>query len=212
MVIDGMSVDPKAIRTDGEQCYPAILRTNRQIYQELLTEWYGSVYYRAYVNQVGFHFLGRLASLRWPPPRTLQYVRKLDLSISLKSPSQSPYVTRTPHGLYYDTEFLEKCFLPGATARNLQILHLRFILTQATFSAYRDKPEDLKKDLEDDLAPLRAVRGLSEVTYEQVQPLEIAGDGDSYISESLDQMLAVIHGYLRLLVIEMTSPNRLQRE
>jgi hypothetical protein len=74
-------------RDDFQPCYPAILRTNRQIYEEVIGLWYGTSLYRVATWGRGISFwaftgtyLQNIPSLFWPSFRLLRSL-KYDLRI-----------------------------------------------------------------------------------------------------------------------------------
>jgi hypothetical protein len=106
-------------------------------------------------------------------------------------------------------EFPEKLFDLGRMLTNLQKLHLRLGISQVIFVAYIHKEDKVRRDVEENLAPLRAVRGLLEVTFEHNEAAtttELRRRGRTSLAESLVEMLLVIHMILESLV-NMASPD-----
>ncbi|KAL5325824.1 hypothetical protein ACEPPN_006957 [Leptodophora sp. 'Broadleaf-Isolate-01'] len=157
---------PKTLRTDGYACSTAIFLINRQIYAEVRDEWYGHVYYRARIHPTGFHMLGYVSSLYREPPKTLGYIRYLDLEIQLKTPGWMDWNTdrKEPMGLYRCKEFLDKCVQDGRMHK-LRKLRLGFGVSIVCFEHYRDRIGELRGDLERDMRGLRELRGLTEVQF-----------------------------------------------
>src|ERR1700748_601884 len=48
---------PETLRTDGQLCYPAILRTNRRIYEEAIDMWYGTATFHMDIHGRNIYFL-----------------------------------------------------------------------------------------------------------------------------------------------------------
>jgi hypothetical protein len=127
-----------------------------------------------------------------------------------KAPRKIQPVDSWSRALYDCTEFMEKPFGPGGMLMNLQKLHLKLDLSQVMFSVYMHKPNKLRRDVEENLAPLGALRGLLEVAFEHseaAKTTELCRRGRTSLAESLDEMLLVIHVHLEPLVVDMTSPD-----
>jgi hypothetical protein len=129
-------------------------------------------------------------------------------SICLKAPRKIQAVDSWSRALYDCSEFMEKLFGPGGMSTNLQKLHLKLDLSRVMFSAYIHKPDKLRRDVEENLAPLGAVCGLLEATFEHSEAAtttELCRRERMSLAESLDKMLLVIHVHLESLVVDMTS-------
>lgn len=163
---DGLYQTPKVLRTDGVVCSPSIFLINRQLYAEVREEWYGHVYYRARIHPTGFHLHGCVWSLYRELPRTLGYIKNLDLEVQLESPGSMLWAThrKEPIGLYCCTEFLEKCARDGRMDK-LRKLKLGFGVSSACLEYYRDRIGDLRADLEREMKGLRGLKGLAEVQF-----------------------------------------------
>jgi hypothetical protein len=91
---DDAHSDHLNLRTDGRFCYPAILRTNRLIYEEAIDLWYGTAVF--YLNILG-DFLNFQGTKYFPGdvlPQTLRRVRTLHITLTLRPPSDryAPWV------------------------------------------------------------------------------------------------------------------------
>ncbi|PVH88086.1 hypothetical protein DL98DRAFT_226194 [Cadophora sp. DSE1049] len=163
---DSLFQSPKVLRADGFVCSSAIFLINRQLYAEVRDEWYGHVYYRARIHPTGFHLHGCVWSLYRELPRTLGYIRNLDLEIQLKTPGWVDWLTdrKEPPGLYCCREFLEKCVRDGRMDK-LRKLKLGFGVSIACFEYYRDRMGDLRGDLDRQMKGFRELRGLTEIQF-----------------------------------------------
>lgn len=163
---DSLFQSHKVLRADGFVCNPAIFLINRQLFDEVRDEWYGQVYYRARIHPTGFHLHGCVWSLYRELPRTLGYIRNLDLEIQLKTPGWMDWDTdrKEPTGLYCCREFLEKCVRDGRMDR-LRKLKLRFGVSIAFFEYYSDRMGDLRGDLEKEMKGLGKLKGLRKVQF-----------------------------------------------
>jgi hypothetical protein len=192
---------------DGNGRCPALLRVNRQIYSELLSEWYGSAWYGAHLDLTGFHLHGCFYSIHKPIPSTLQYIRQLDLFILLILPSH--YVSKkAPLGLYELTRFLQRCF-ESQRVNRLQRLHLRLAVTQEFVNFYTGKQAALRKDLAQALAPLRNLRGLLETKLKVVSLASSFRIGS--VARQNDKPFEEVHrgilDFWKLLAKQMSSSN-----
>jgi len=99
-------------------------------------------------------------------PRTLGYIKNLDLEVQLESPGSMLWAThrKEPIGLYCCTEFLEKCARDGRMDK-LRKLKLGFGVSSACLEYYRDRIGDLRADLEREMKGLRGLKGLAEVQF-----------------------------------------------
>lgn len=77
-------IEPDQLRQDGTVCCPAILRTCRQVYDELIEPFYGSATFAIFVEQHEISFLGTPSYVYSPKfPRNLHHVRKLHIEMQL---------------------------------------------------------------------------------------------------------------------------------
>lgn len=197
------------MREDGWICSTAILRINRQLYKEVREEWYGMVYYRTRIHPTGCYLHGYITSLYKDPPRTLSYIRYLDLEIQIVTPGWKNAETKLkPIGLYNSTGFLQKCCRNGGLSK-LRKLRLRLTVSAGCMSWYRNKAEALKADVAKTLRPLRMLRGLTEVSLRQVRH-DYCFDGMLYNGEhereTTAAMDAVLRDFVAEIALEMTLP------
>ncbi|KAL5363344.1 secretory lipase-domain-containing protein [Aspergillus floccosus] len=76
------------LRRDGGRCCPAILRTCRLIYNEVVPEWYGSTQYEVVLDTKYILFCGRIIPPYAPVPSTVRYVHSMKLCISIQGTPQ----------------------------------------------------------------------------------------------------------------------------
>ncbi|KAH7370499.1 hypothetical protein BKA65DRAFT_471710 [Rhexocercosporidium sp. MPI-PUGE-AT-0058] len=201
---------PRTLRTDGYLCSTAIFLINRQIYTEVRDEWYGHVYYRARIHPTGFHIHGYVSSLYREPPKTLGYVRCLDLEIQLKTPGWMDWNTdrKEPMGLYRCKEFLDKCVRDGRMDK-VRKLRLGFGVSIVCFEYYRDRTRELRGDLEREMKGLRKLRGLTKVQftgiaqgygYHGTLPSRILGSSGK---ATLQAMNEIMEDFVQALVAEL---------
>ena len=215
---EDMRLSP-ALRDDG-LCYPGILRTSRQIYKEAIYEFYGQVFFRASIVTSGFHIHGSSYSLHSRPPSTLRHIRMLDLSIYLSAPNMWDTVgsrrnSLSPRRHYNYTPFLRLWLARGPEPIRLQKLRLRFVLSFAFIEAYKGQLSELRAALNQQLSPLRAVRGLWEVSIHSINALHpmmhSAPSGRKLeFMKPVRDILEVFRDFLGVLVAEMMSPDSLR--
>lgn len=214
LYIENSYKTPKAQRHDGYICSTAILLINRQLYLEVRDEWYGWVYYRARIHPTGFHMHGYVSSLYRQPPRTLGYIRNLDLEIQLKTPGWMDWNSdrKEPMGLYCCKEFLEKCF-KNERMRNLRRLRLSFGVSIVCLEHYKDRIGELREDLEREMSGLRGLSGMTEVRfvsivqgygYHGTHPVGILGVRGK---GTLEAMGVVMKEFVEALAAEITLPD-----
>ncbi len=214
LYIENSYKTPKAQRYDGYTCNTAILLINRQLYLEVRDEWYGGVYYRARIHPTGFHMHGYVSSLYREPPRTLGYIRCLDLEIQLKTPGWMDWNSdrKEPMGLYCCKEFLEKS-MKNERMKKLRRLRLSFGVSIVCFEYYRDKIGELKGDLEREMSGLKGLSGLTEVRFVRiVQGYGYHGTHPGGIlgargRRTLEAMSVVMKQFVEALTAEITIPD-----
>lgn len=83
------------LRKDVTACSPQLLRANRQIYEEMISQFYGVATFAMYVEQHEISFLGNPIYVYDPQfPSCLQHVRSLHIEMQL------PPITRIFHEDY----------------------------------------------------------------------------------------------------------------
>jgi hypothetical protein len=161
-----------ACRRDGEPCCPAILRTNRQIYNEIVDMWYGTGAFYCGVNWqrcllFGVEFLDRRVKL----PSTLRFIRTLSISVRLE-----------PAGTRFDpwTKLLADALSAGPYS-NLRLIKLSetrvYIanLGELLDSCLNNQWSYFKNMLEWNLGPLRVLRGV-DLQFADIEPLYRSGN------------------------------------
>lgn len=84
------------LRTDNRFCCPALLRTNHQVYHELVREWYGShTSYEVVVDHKYILFCGKVISAYSQLPSTLRWVQLLHLKFTIQGAPRHIYSTTT---------------------------------------------------------------------------------------------------------------------
>lgn len=75
---------PRNLRSDKEPCCPAILRVNRQIYDEIIGMWYGTAEYGIVIMR-DFHIHGRpISNPDTALSSTFRFITSLSLSVALQ--------------------------------------------------------------------------------------------------------------------------------
>jgi hypothetical protein len=80
---------PGPLKGNFEEVCPAMLRTNKQIYNEMVVEWYGSVRYGGVIDTTIYHTgLGFLNNALRKPyvDSNYRFIQRLDLSLTLYYP------------------------------------------------------------------------------------------------------------------------------
>lgn len=162
------------LRRDGAPCCPAILRTCRTIYRELVAEWYGAAMYSISIAYHGIYcFNSKFLPYSRSLPSVFREIKYLDLSIELTgylhvcTPRSSDYGTSTycPQFTFQDClQVLVDCFAPGRAKLKQLRLHLSAGLP--FFYYIKRHPGEVLRTLEWNLAPLRKIQGLSEVSID----------------------------------------------
>lgn len=76
-------------RDDEQPCCPAILRTNRQIYNESIGIWYGSARFRIYITERHLYFLGsKIHNRDAKLPSCFRLIRSLIVDMKLQCPRE----------------------------------------------------------------------------------------------------------------------------
>lgn len=124
------------------------------IHQEVLKEWYGSVPYKASIEQQGVHFLGGRILPYIALPSTFQSIKTLNLSIHLmKGPDLCKLCTIQDDNLNYLHPFsfedcvkaLAECF--SGKQSKLERLQLLLLVSVPLFAFVERKPGELRKAL-----------------------------------------------------------------
>jgi len=153
----------------GDRCYPLFLAVNKQMYREGIPEFYGSIFYEASIHPWGLYIHGNKFCLRDPPHASLQYISKLDLSIRLATgfPADTDYSLNGQNPgdrpQYDYGPLLNAIFGPNGSSR-LRKLRCTVEVDYDVYMQLEKRTEDIPKILDQQLAQLKGMRGLSEVT------------------------------------------------
>ncbi|RDW57075.1 hypothetical protein BP6252_13890 [Coleophoma cylindrospora] len=204
---------PQLSKDDVSLPSPAILCTSRQVYSEAINEWYGQMYFCAYISRNGWEFNGRYAvPFETPFSRPVIALKQLDLSIVL-----GQYIDYYDDKDYEYTEFLGRLLALGNEVRRLQKIRFRLVINRPFFEFYRDRLEALQKGLAEELFPLQHVRGFSEASLFDVKSTYLEStfveeDGQDGFEKSLVEMKAGIQEFLLPVLHTMTLPAKSSRE
>jgi hypothetical protein len=93
----------ETLRTDGQPCYPAILRNNRRIYEEAIDMWYRTATFRMNIHGRFIYFLNTEFKVEDVLPRTFRLIRTLDIQLTLEKPSDNhlPRIKTVTRYLYH---------------------------------------------------------------------------------------------------------------
>jgi hypothetical protein len=98
--VEAQNIQKRTFRHDQQPCYPAILRTNRQIYQEVICMWYGTARFHMVINPRHVVFLRRTINLQDAKlPSMFPFVRSLSITMELRWPFKSdlePELSKSP--------------------------------------------------------------------------------------------------------------------
>jgi hypothetical protein len=178
------------LRSDTNPCCPAILRANKQIYKEVVNMWYTSVTYCMLIRDGRISFLGAdNYHMKSQLPPTIRKIRSLKLCITFKRWHRQA----RGHGPWPScTKLLAKSMTPGSyELRNLELQISGSSDEARSFFGHDNCNTDLlRADLEWNLAPLRALRGVK-LTYRELLLGSLRDDIDrsnSSLKKSLSQM------------------------
>lgn len=190
----------KPFRNDGAPCCPAILRANKEIYDEVVGEFYGQEYYGLWINPSGWAFArssGMPIKNRFPT--AIRLVQKLALSIYLGNYSDN-----------FNYQAILTEYFKDSQCGSLHSLRLTLLISIEFFELYRYKPVLLRHQIEAELRPLRSGRGLSEASLVEIDyrhPITVWGHEETFHT-SMAEFLGVIETFFDELQIEMTSSGR----
>jgi len=147
---------PKELRKDGEPCYPAILRTNRTIYNEVMREWYGVLNFTAVWNRYStptLKFLGKTTRPGEIPPSALRHVANLTLKITLQ-----PGQDHKPKAADDYQALLEACFPPGEALGKLRKLTIDLLVRSPIYWGLKVDRDFFRRALEEEIAHFRQLQ------------------------------------------------------
>lgn len=155
--------DEGGLRTDGSPCAPAMLRSNRQIYTELVKEWYGNATYEIRIQRYDRHHFNRPRHLWTQPelpyevqPSALYCIRSLIISFDFDP------VVKTDDSIPCEalTAFVD---MLSSKQSSLQKLELDVWASDAFLSSVEKHPGGLKTALEAEFRLFRRIQRLSEL-------------------------------------------------
>jgi hypothetical protein len=151
-----------------------MLRTDKQIYKEMIVEWYGSVRYGGVIDtniyHTGIGFLNN--ALRKPHINSnCRFIQRLDLSVTLYNPDP----TSVRHATLLTAMERTRLFMPTTGPTNLREVRLVVKIDFEFLWSYRGHREDFPALLESHLGPLcRIFQGSVQVDVSvEIPPLEI---------------------------------------
>jgi hypothetical protein len=151
---DGWSYRPRGhLKGNFEEVCPAMLRTNKQIYNEMVVEWYGSARYGGVIDTALYHsgleFLNN--ALRQPHVNSnYRFVQRLDVSITLYDLDP----TSVQHAKLVTAMERARLFLPSTGPTNLREVRLVVKIDHQFLWSYHGHREDFPALLNSHLDPL----------------------------------------------------------
>lgn len=150
-------------RHDKQPCCPAILRTNRQIYNEVIGMWYGTAKFGMYMTGRHLYFLGtRIHDRNAKLPSSFRFVRSLSLDIMLQWPREQSSNLLSSKSW---TNLIAECLSTGPyNLRQVTLYRVKFSRSNMPVvidSCLKDRGKQFKSILEQNLGPLRIIRGVN---------------------------------------------------
>lgn len=181
--------DKRPVRLDKEPCCPAVLRTNRQIYTEVIGMFYGTASFAIYVSDFYCWFLGvqyctENLNLAIPAtlPATFRLVRSLQISIHFslpwslyEPPSTDPVLPPLPSPRP-GTILIEECL--KVAPNSLRQVQLHYLMTTPrrlpwlVRAAVQDHGWQFKVALKKFLDPLRILREI-ELSFDNIPKVRL---------------------------------------
>ncbi|KAE8383103.1 hypothetical protein BDV26DRAFT_252159 [Aspergillus bertholletiae] len=157
------------LRHDGSRCCPAILRTNHQIYAEVIQEWYGSTSYEIVLDTKYILFCGKVIPPYAPLPSTIQWVQSVRLCLSIQG---TPRHIRSQSTLEHLLGFQDRlttlaAALSDKAYRKLSRLQIDIGVDIPLLLSLSKTPSELLELLNWNLLPLREnVRDVPDVRWD----------------------------------------------
>ncbi|KAA8651232.1 hypothetical protein EYZ11_007814 [Aspergillus tanneri] len=186
-----------SLRIDNVPCCPALLRTNHQIYNELVSEWYGSTPYEVILDNKYVLFCGKVIPPYASLPSTIQWVRSIQLSFSIQGAPRfihSPSTLESLLGFQDRVMALALSLSPSGT-RQLRNLHITVVVNIPLLMSLSKTPSELLDLLSWNFGPLREM--VSDVPQVEWELFEQSYGIQSWeFIQSYAGLKAVMQGYL----------------
>ncbi len=181
------------------------------IYHEMLEEWYGSVRYTASLQYQGIRFLNKIIPPGEPLPLAFRLIKFLGLGIELRN-RPKPGDEGSMQQFFFDrVAEVAECF-SRLESRKLQEFEIYLNTTVPFFGRFTRRPDELRKSLEFNLHPLRAIRGLHKVRSEirlgtqVIGRVQFGSDTDERFLKLRDEYLVVTREFMDEIEREMSTP------
>jgi hypothetical protein len=181
------------LRYDKLPCSPALLRTNHQIYDEIIDMWYGTATFEIYISRC-FYFLDlEINDRNQKLPASLRRLRSVSIFLYLDWQIESERAW---------TELLAGCFSAGPYRLSTMALHqIKWHEDEARIirSYVKDGGRELSRTLSWNLDPLQMLRGVS-LTFENACPRFWHPYDSTKLSadtQQSEELLVELHGRLR---------------
>lgn len=186
------------LRKDGALCCPAMLQVNRQIYAELVREWYSHATYLVTIG-AGLNRLGFL-DMRLAPndafPCQLKYVRHIRLYVQPLA-RLGPF--KCPNQIDITADLASLLCQPHTSLQTVALtVHISPRVVRRTMS----QPEKIDEYLELNLSPLRQVRDLTKASSKIRISCVLLG-GFTVGADVIDEITLRSDAFLGLLCEEM---------
>jgi hypothetical protein len=161
-------------RHDEQPCCPAVLRINRQIYNEVIGMWYGTAIFGINITGRHLYILGlKIDDRNTKLPPNFGLIRSLSITIMLHWPPlgqiQYSFENQTPW-----TKLIADSLSAGPYKLSHVAIHLVTFyesqLPAITESYLNDRGNQVKVALEWNLGPLRRMRGVN-LRFDGISPL-----------------------------------------
>jgi len=204
------------LRHDEQPCYPAILRINHQIYNEVIGMWYGTARFQMVIAGRYFHALGvKIDNRNAKLPSNFRLIRSLSISIMLhwppKGQPQNSFESLTPW-----TQLIADCLSTGPYKLfNITISTVEFYSSQtyAIIDSYlNDRGKQLRRALEWNLGPLRMMRGVN-LQFDNIEPFCLSSTGrEGMYAEHIHPYSVVLRVFSKMERIRASFLNGLVEE
>ncbi|KAI9040382.1 uncharacterized protein KD926_008339 [Aspergillus affinis] len=185
------------LRTDNLPCCPAILRTNHQIHNELIPEWYGTTSYEVVLDNKYILFCGKAIPPYAPLPSTIQWVQSMHLKFSIQGAPRHIHSTSTLEHLlgFQDRVVALARSLSHIEIRQLRKLHIDIAVDIPLLLSLSKTPSELLDLLNWNFSPFREiVTDIPEVEWDLNE--QSYGIQSREFLQSYAELKAIMHGYL----------------
>ncbi|KAL4891475.1 hypothetical protein BDV59DRAFT_181824 [Aspergillus ambiguus] len=206
-LIRGRGSKTVALRHDGERCCPALLRANRQIYNELVREWYGSAQYEVVLDTKYIMFCGRIIPPYAPVPSTIRFVHSMKLCVSIQGTPQYIHSHSTLEHLlgFQDRLAAIARVLSDRVRCRLHYLCIEVGVNIPLLLSLCKTPTGMLELLSWNLGPLKFhVRGLEWVEWELKE--QSYGIQSEEFQQSYAELKSIMCGFLDDMRQQMSTP------